>query len=86
MRVTLFHTIRPSLLDRNWIGFRQESQSAVKQTENVERLCEDVWLITEADRRMSVDHLISIARKYGIDCRIREFDLESEWQDHPAQG
>ena len=82
-RKILFHAIDPGDL-RRWRTFRQEARMSEKRPAYVEPLGENVWLISADDPWLTVGELLHIARKSGIDCRTLEFDLESEWQDHPG--
>ncbi len=64
--------------------FAKRKKVIVMQLKNVEPLSENVWLISAPDIQLSLDELGRLARKNAISYRTLEFDLESQWRDHPS--
>jgi hypothetical protein len=88
MRVVLFHAIQRATneIAIDYPNFCRQAQSTVKQTKSCQRLAANVWLITSEDPLLSVDQLLKLARRYAINTRTLEFDLGSQWQDHPSSA
>jgi hypothetical protein len=86
MRVVLFHAIQRAAneIGTDYLNFCRQAQSTVKPTESCQCLAANVWLITSEDPLTSVDQLLKLARRHAINSKTLEFDLESQWQDHPS--
>jgi len=81
IRKVLLHATNQS---PRWSVFFREAQFGIGSVQGVELLAPGVWLLNADDPWLTVGEILRIARKYKIDCRTLEFDLESGWQNHPA--
>jgi hypothetical protein len=86
MLATLFHAIEPDsgASQHDYVNFRRLAALSVKETHHCERLTANVWLVTEEDVWLSLHRLLELSRQNAIGSRTLEFDLESQWQNHPS--
>jgi hypothetical protein len=84
MRVVLLHAVKAKDLTK-WRRFCKQADQSIEPRAGVQSLGENAWLLPADDPWLSEGEILRLARAYGVTCKTLEFDVESEWQDHPPR-